>query len=75
MSSPDPFSPGLCCPRHNGSASHLSPATQNPEMPMAFTILRSIWILLLYYLGLLPFVSIPEKFFLCFLPTIINRYQ
>uniref|UniRef100_A0A8C2MXS0 Lysophospholipase D GDPD3 n=1 Tax=Cricetulus griseus TaxID=10029 RepID=A0A8C2MXS0_CRIGR len=45
----------------------------NPEMPMAFTILRSIWILLLYYLGLLPFVSIPEKFFLCFLPTIINR--
>ncbi|KAL6046432.1 hypothetical protein STEG23_021393 [Scotinomys teguina] len=45
----------------------------NPEMPMAFTILRSIWILLLYYLGLLPFVSIPEKFFFCFLPTIINR--
>ncbi|XP_050021983.1 lysophospholipase D GDPD3 isoform X1 [Alexandromys fortis] len=45
----------------------------NPDMPMAFTILRSIWILLLYYLGLLPFVSIPEKFFLCFLPTIINR--
>lgn len=50
-------------------------ATQNPDMPTAFTILRSIWILLLYYLGLLPFVSIPEKFFLCFLPTIINRYQ
>eukprot|EP00073_Rattus_norvegicus_P042578 XP_017444481.1 PREDICTED: glycerophosphodiester phosphodiesterase domain-containing protein 3 isoform X1 [Rattus norvegicus] len=45
----------------------------NPEMPTAFTIWRSFWILLLYYLGLLPFVSIPEKFFFCFLPTIINR--
>lgn len=43
-------------------------------MPMAFTIWRSFWILLFYYLGLLPFVSIPEKFFFCFLPTIINRY-
>ena len=30
--------------------------------------------LLFYYLGLLPFISIPEKFFMCFLPTIINRY-
>jgi hypothetical protein len=57
-----------------GLPSHLSPASQNPEMPMAFTIWRSFWILLLYYLGLLPFVSIPEKFFFCFLPTIINRY-
>ncbi|XP_055483666.1 LOW QUALITY PROTEIN: lysophospholipase D GDPD3 [Psammomys obesus] len=45
----------------------------NPEMPMSFTIWRSIRILLLYYLGLLPFVSIPERFFFCFLPTIINR--
>lgn len=30
--------------------------------------------LLLYYVGLLPFIPIPEKFFMCFLPTIINRY-
>ena len=30
--------------------------------------------MLLYYLGLLPFVHIPERFFICFLPTIINRY-
>ncbi|XP_004856138.2 glycerophosphodiester phosphodiesterase domain-containing protein 3 isoform X3 [Heterocephalus glaber] len=45
----------------------------NPEMPLSFTICRSFWVLLLYYLGLLPFVPIPEKFFLCFLPTIINR--
>lgn len=51
----------------------LLPEFRNPEMPMAFTIWRSFWILLLYYLGLLPFVSIPEKFFFCFLPTIINR--
>lgn len=46
----------------------------NPEMPFSFTICRSIRLLLLYYLGLLPFVSIPERFFFCFLPTIINRY-
>uniref|UniRef100_A0A8C9J0B8 Lysophospholipase D GDPD3 n=1 Tax=Panthera tigris altaica TaxID=74533 RepID=A0A8C9J0B8_PANTA len=45
----------------------------NPEMPFSFTIGRAIWLLLLYYLGLLPFVSIPERFFFCFLPTIINR--
>ncbi|XP_004623205.2 lysophospholipase D GDPD3 [Octodon degus] len=45
----------------------------NPEMPLSFTISRSFWVLLLYYMGLLPFVRIPEKFFLCFLPTIINR--
>ncbi|KAM6165799.1 lysophospholipase D GDPD3 [Erethizon dorsatum] len=45
----------------------------NPEMPLSFTISRSFWVVLLYYLGLLPFIHIPEKFFLCFLPTIINR--
>ncbi|XP_036921261.1 lysophospholipase D GDPD3 [Sturnira hondurensis] len=45
----------------------------NPEMPFSFTVGRGIWLLLLYYLGLLPFVPIPEKFCLCFLPTIINR--
>lgn len=45
----------------------------NPEMPFSFTISRAVWLLLLYYLGLLPFIPIPERFFLCFLPTIINR--
>nr|XP_017198046.1 lysophospholipase D GDPD3 isoform X2 [Oryctolagus cuniculus] len=45
----------------------------NPEMPRSFTMNRGLWVLLLYYLGLLPFVPIPERFFLCFLPTIINR--
>ncbi|GAB5582935.1 lysophospholipase D GDPD3 isoform X1 [Prionailurus iriomotensis] len=45
----------------------------NPEMPFSFTIGRAIRLLLLYYLGLLPFASIPERFFFCFLPTIINR--
>ncbi|XP_005882040.1 PREDICTED: glycerophosphodiester phosphodiesterase domain-containing protein 3 isoform X2 [Myotis brandtii] len=45
----------------------------NPEMPLSFTRCRVIRLLLLYYLGLLPFVPIPEKFLLCFLPTIINR--
>lgn len=48
-------------------------ASQNPEMPLSFTRCRVIRLLLLYYLGLLPFVPIPEKFLLCFLPTIINR--
>ncbi|KAM5227366.1 LOW QUALITY PROTEIN: lysophospholipase D GDPD3 [Ctenodactylus gundi] len=45
----------------------------NPQMPLSFSWNRALWMLLLYYLGLLPFVPIPEKFFLCFLPTIINR--
>ncbi|XP_011377036.1 lysophospholipase D GDPD3 [Pteropus vampyrus] len=45
----------------------------NPEMPFCFTISRGFWLLLLYYVGLLPFIPIPEKFFMCFLPTIINR--
>ncbi|XP_047390150.1 lysophospholipase D GDPD3 isoform X2 [Sciurus carolinensis] len=45
----------------------------NPEMPVSFTISRGFWVLLLYYLGLLPFIQIPEKFLFCFLPTIINR--
>ncbi|ELK34760.1 Glycerophosphodiester phosphodiesterase domain-containing protein 3 [Myotis davidii] len=45
----------------------------NPEMPLSFTRCRVIRLLLLYYLGLLPFVPIPERFLLCFLPTIINR--
>lgn len=52
----------------------LPPASQNPEMPISFTMSRGFWVLLLYYLGLLPFVPIPEKFLICFLPTIINRY-
>ncbi|XP_069341993.1 lysophospholipase D GDPD3 [Eulemur rufifrons] len=45
----------------------------NAEMPRSFTVRRGLWVLLLYYLGLLPFTPIPEKFFFCFLPTIINR--
>ncbi|XP_019503949.1 PREDICTED: glycerophosphodiester phosphodiesterase domain-containing protein 3 isoform X2 [Hipposideros armiger] len=45
----------------------------NPEMPRSFTISRAIWLILFYYLGLLPFIPITERFFLCFLPTIINR--
>ncbi|KAM9583362.1 lysophospholipase D GDPD3 [Trichechus inunguis] len=45
----------------------------NPEMPFSFTLSRGFWMLLLYYLGLLPFVPIPEKFLFSFLPTIINR--
>ncbi|KAF4015718.1 hypothetical protein G4228_007308 [Cervus hanglu yarkandensis] len=45
----------------------------NPEMPTSFTLSRGFWVLLFYYLGLLPFISIPEKFLICFLPTIINR--
>ncbi|KAM4829870.1 lysophospholipase D GDPD3 [Thomomys bottae] len=45
----------------------------NPEMPISFTICRTVWMLFVYYLGLLPFVSLPEEFFFCFLPTIINR--
>ncbi|XP_007948483.1 lysophospholipase D GDPD3 [Orycteropus afer afer] len=45
----------------------------NPEMPFSFTLSRGFWVLLLYYLGLLPFIPIPERFLISFLPTIINR--
>ncbi|XP_069860096.1 lysophospholipase D GDPD3-like [Dipodomys merriami] len=45
----------------------------NPDMPISFTTNRAIWMVLLYHLGLLPFVSFPEQFFFCFLPTIVNR--
>ncbi|XP_004615998.1 lysophospholipase D GDPD3 [Sorex araneus] len=45
----------------------------NPQMPFSFTMSRGFWVLLLYYLGLLPFIPIPETFLLCFLPSIINR--
>ena len=64
----------LCFPRSRPTAFSLPLASQNPEMPFAFTIGRGLWLVLLYYLGLLPFVHIPERFFICFLPTIINRY-
>ncbi|XP_029803317.1 lysophospholipase D GDPD3 isoform X3 [Suricata suricatta] len=56
----------------NGSVMNKCRAA-NPEMPFSFTIGRAFWMVLFYYLGLLPFASIPERFFLCFLPTIINR--
>ncbi|XP_027718578.1 lysophospholipase D GDPD3 isoform X2 [Vombatus ursinus] len=46
---------------------------KNPDMPTSFTVIRVIWLLLMYYGGLLPFFSIRERFLLCFLPTIINR--
>ncbi|XP_036775375.2 lysophospholipase D GDPD3 isoform X1 [Manis pentadactyla] len=45
----------------------------NPEMPFSFTQSRGFWLLLLYYLGLLPFMPIQERFLISFLPTIINR--
>ncbi|XP_036775379.2 lysophospholipase D GDPD3 isoform X5 [Manis pentadactyla] len=46
----------------------------NPEMPFSFTQSRGFWLLLLYYLGLLPFMPIQERFLISFLPTIINRF-
>lgn len=61
-------------PQEQTDSSHPPFASQNPEMPLSFSRCRVIRLLLLYYLGLLPFIPIPEKFLLCFLPTIINRY-
>lgn len=68
-----PKSP-FCFPGSRLTLFSLPLASQNPEMPFSFTIGRAVWLLLLYYLGWLPFASIPERFFFCFLPTIINRY-
>ncbi|XP_006896682.1 PREDICTED: glycerophosphodiester phosphodiesterase domain-containing protein 3 [Elephantulus edwardii] len=45
----------------------------NPDMPFSFTVSRGIWMVVLFYLGLLPYISIPERFLISFLPTIINR--
>nr|XP_025709563.1 lysophospholipase D GDPD3-like isoform X1 [Callorhinus ursinus]XP_025709809.1 lysophospholipase D GDPD3-like isoform X1 [Callorhinus ursinus] len=63
----------LCFSRSRLTPFSLPLASQNSEMPFAFTISRGLWLVLLFYLGLLPFVHIPERFFICFLPTTINR--
>ncbi|KAJ6653366.1 hypothetical protein lerEdw1_009267 [Lerista edwardsae] len=45
----------------------------NTEMPYIFSIERGVLILLLYYVGLLPFVPIKESFLEFVLPSIMNR--
>ncbi|MBN3321512.1 GDPD3 Lysophospholipase, partial [Atractosteus spatula] len=46
---------------------------ENPSMPFAFTVPRVVQLLLLYYSGLLPFVSVGESFLQGYIPSIINR--
>ncbi|XP_015275033.1 PREDICTED: glycerophosphodiester phosphodiesterase domain-containing protein 3 [Gekko japonicus] len=45
----------------------------NKEMPYIFSVKRGIAILLLYYVGLLPFIPLKESFLEFFLPSIMNR--
>ncbi|XP_053122151.1 lysophospholipase D GDPD3 isoform X2 [Hemicordylus capensis] len=45
----------------------------NTEMPYIFSINRGITILLLYYVGLLPYVPLKESFLEFVLPSIMNR--
>ncbi|XP_066486470.1 lysophospholipase D GDPD3 [Tiliqua scincoides] len=45
----------------------------NTEMPYIFSIERGVLILLLYYVGLLPFVPLKESFLEFVLPAIMNR--
>ncbi|XP_053219562.1 lysophospholipase D GDPD3 [Podarcis raffonei] len=45
----------------------------NTEMPYIFSIKRGIMILLLYYIGILPFVPLKETFLEFPLPSIMNR--
>nr|XP_056719843.1 lysophospholipase D GDPD3 [Euleptes europaea] len=47
--------------------------TANKEMPYIFSVQRGITILLLYYVGLLPFIPIKESFLEFLLPSILNR--
>ncbi|XP_048373193.1 lysophospholipase D GDPD3 [Sphaerodactylus townsendi] len=45
----------------------------NKEMPYIFSMQRGITILLLYYVGLLPFLPLKESFLEFVLPSIMNR--
>ncbi|XP_077170796.1 lysophospholipase D GDPD3 [Paroedura picta] len=45
----------------------------NKDMPYIFSVRRGITILLLYYVGLLPFIPLKESFLEFFLPSIMNR--
>nr|XP_008115354.1 PREDICTED: glycerophosphodiester phosphodiesterase domain-containing protein 3 isoform X1 [Anolis carolinensis] len=45
----------------------------NTEMPYIFSLSRGILILLLYYVGLLPFIPLKESFLEFVLPSIMNR--
>ncbi|XP_062992971.1 lysophospholipase D GDPD3 [Elgaria multicarinata webbii] len=45
----------------------------NTDMPYIFTVKRGIKVLLLYYVGLLPFLPLPETFLEFALPSIMNR--
>lgn len=44
----------------------------NSTMPYMFTVKRGLLLLLLYYTGLLPFVTLGESFLQFYLPQIIN---
>ncbi|XP_063074053.1 lysophospholipase D GDPD3-like [Engraulis encrasicolus] len=46
---------------------------QNPDMPFSFTIERSLQLLILFYTGLLPFISLRETLLQFYLPRIFNR--
>ncbi|XP_048373199.1 lysophospholipase D GDPD3-like [Sphaerodactylus townsendi] len=46
---------------------------KNEEMPYAFSVRRGVTIILLYYVGLLPFLPLKESFFSFMLPTLLNR--
>lgn len=45
----------------------------NCSMPYSFTMSRGVWMLLLFYSGLLPFVPLGESLLQFYLPRIINR--
>ncbi|KAF7238873.1 Lysophospholipase D GDPD3 [Varanus komodoensis] len=46
---------------------------KNKDMPYIFSLNRGITVLLLYYVGLLPFVPLKESFLEFVLPSIMNR--
>ncbi|XP_066522188.1 lysophospholipase D GDPD1 [Hoplias malabaricus] len=46
---------------------------QCPSMPYSFTMTRGILLLVLFYTGLLPFVSLGESLLQFYLPSVINR--
>ncbi|XP_034046193.1 lysophospholipase D GDPD3a [Thalassophryne amazonica] len=45
----------------------------NSSMPYSFTLIRGVLVLLLYYIGLLPFVPLGESVLQFYLPRIFNR--
>ena len=49
--------------------------TQNPSIPYIFGWQRCVFVMLAFYVGLLPFLHIPERCFDVIMPNILLQRQ